>query len=180
VKIKFDSNQDFQLDAIRAVVDVFVGQPLTQASLQWQSDALGGDLLTEMGVGNSLVLGDEGGALSSIGQADHWLNVRTPSGYSGYVAAWLVQQASSTTPVSTTSSGGFSVYPTADINIRAQASLNSPRTSGALRNEALQVVEPDLEGARQKIGMPERWVFVQTAGGKRGFVAAYYLSPVPV
>ena len=126
------------------------------------------------------VLGDESGALSSIGQADRWLNVRTPSGYSGYVAAWLVQQASSTTPVSTTSSGGFSVYPTADINIRAQASLNSPRTSGALRNEALQVVEPDLEGARQKIGMPERWVFVQTAGGKRGFVAAYYLSPVPV
>jgi type III restriction enzyme len=59
MKIKFDSNQDFQLDAIRAVADVFAGQPLTRASLQWQSDALGGDLLTEMGVGNSLVLGDE-------------------------------------------------------------------------------------------------------------------------
>jgi len=59
VKIKFDSNQDFQLDAIRAVVDVFSGQPLTRAALQWQSDALGGELLTEMGVGNSLVLGDE-------------------------------------------------------------------------------------------------------------------------
>ena len=59
MKIKFDGNQDFQLDAIRAVVDVFAGQPLTRASLQWQSDALGGELLTEMGVGNSLVLGDE-------------------------------------------------------------------------------------------------------------------------
>ena len=59
MKIKFDSNQDFQLDAIRAVVDVFSGQPLTRAALQWQSDALGGELLTEMGVGNSLVLGDE-------------------------------------------------------------------------------------------------------------------------
>jgi type III restriction enzyme len=59
VKIKFDSNQDFQLDAIRSVVDVFAGQPLTRASLQWQSDALGGELLTEMGVGNSLVLSDE-------------------------------------------------------------------------------------------------------------------------
>ncbi|MEI8040380.1 MAG: DEAD/DEAH box helicase family protein [Verrucomicrobiota bacterium] len=59
MKIKFDSNQDFQLDAIRSVVDVFAGQPLTRASLQWQSDALGGELLTEMGVGNSLVLSDE-------------------------------------------------------------------------------------------------------------------------
>ena len=59
MKIKFDGNQDFQLDAIRAVVDVFAGQPLTRGSLQWQSDAHGGELLTEMGVGNSLVLGDE-------------------------------------------------------------------------------------------------------------------------
>jgi type III restriction enzyme len=59
VKIKFDSNQDFQLDAIRAVVDVFAGQTLTRASLQWQTDALGGELLTEMGVGNSLALTDD-------------------------------------------------------------------------------------------------------------------------
>ena len=59
MKIKFDGHQDFQLDAIRAVVDVFAGQPLTRAALQWQSEALGGELLTEMGVGNSLVLGDE-------------------------------------------------------------------------------------------------------------------------
>ncbi|MCU0770409.1 MAG: DEAD/DEAH box helicase family protein [Verrucomicrobia bacterium] len=59
MKIKFDSHQDFQLDALRAVVEVFAGQPLTGASLQWQSDALGGELLTEMGVGNSLSLGEE-------------------------------------------------------------------------------------------------------------------------
>ena len=59
MKIKFDGNQDFQLDAIRATVDVFAGQPLTRNSLQWQSEAFGGELLTEMGVGNSLALGDE-------------------------------------------------------------------------------------------------------------------------
>jgi type III restriction enzyme len=59
MKIKFDSHQDFQLDAIRSVVDVFAGQPLTRAVLQWQGDAFGGELLTEMGVGNSLVLGDK-------------------------------------------------------------------------------------------------------------------------
>jgi len=59
VKIKFDSNQDFQLDAICSVVDVFAGQPLTRASLTWQTDAIGGELLTEMGIGNSLALSDE-------------------------------------------------------------------------------------------------------------------------
>ncbi len=59
MKIKFDGNQDFQLDAIRSVVNVFTGQPLTHAALAWQSDVFGGELLTEMGVGNSLALSDE-------------------------------------------------------------------------------------------------------------------------
>lgn len=59
MKIKFDSNQDFQLDAIRSIVDVFSGQPLTRASLTWQMDVFGGELLTEMGIGNSLALSDE-------------------------------------------------------------------------------------------------------------------------
>jgi type III restriction enzyme len=59
MKIKFDGNQDFQLDAIRSVVDVFAGQPLTRNSLEWQTDALGGELLSEMGVGNSLALSDD-------------------------------------------------------------------------------------------------------------------------
>lgn len=59
MKIKFDSNQDFQLNAIRAVLEVFSGQPLTRASLQWQTDAFGGELLTEMGVGNWLALSED-------------------------------------------------------------------------------------------------------------------------
>ena len=59
MKIKFDGHQDFQLDAIRAVVDVFAGQTLTRAALHWQTDALGGELLTEMGVGNSSGLTEE-------------------------------------------------------------------------------------------------------------------------
>ncbi len=59
MKIHFDSRQEFQLDAIRSVVELFAGQPLARASLQWQTDALGGELLTEMGVGNSLVLSED-------------------------------------------------------------------------------------------------------------------------
>ncbi len=47
MKIKFDGNPDFQWDAICSVVEVSSGQTLTRASLQWPSDALGGELLTE-------------------------------------------------------------------------------------------------------------------------------------
>jgi hypothetical protein len=43
MKIKFDGNQDFQLDGIRPVVDAFAVQTLTRSSLQWQADAPGGE-----------------------------------------------------------------------------------------------------------------------------------------
>jgi type III restriction enzyme len=59
VRIKFDSNQDFQLSAINAVVDVFDGQPLAQGAFEWQPDIWGGELLNELGVGNVLSLTDE-------------------------------------------------------------------------------------------------------------------------
>ena len=59
MKIQFDSNQDYQLDAIQAVVDVFDGQPMAQGEFEVRFDALGGDLLSDMGVGNNLVIGEE-------------------------------------------------------------------------------------------------------------------------
>ena len=59
MKIQFDSNQDYQLDAIRAVVDLFDGQPLAQGEYEGRFDAVGGDLLSDLGVGNNLVLGED-------------------------------------------------------------------------------------------------------------------------
>ena len=58
MKIKFDSNQEFQLDAIRAVVDVFDGQPLARGEFEIRLDAAGGEFLSEFGVGNLLTLDD--------------------------------------------------------------------------------------------------------------------------
>ena len=65
VKIQFDSNQDYQLDAIKAVVDVFDGQPLAQGEYEIRFDAVGGDLLSDLGVGNNLVL-DESRVVQNI------------------------------------------------------------------------------------------------------------------
>ncbi len=59
MKIQFDSNQDYQLDAIQAAVDAFDGQPMAQGEYEIRFDAVGGDLLSDMGVGNNLVIGDE-------------------------------------------------------------------------------------------------------------------------
>jgi len=65
VKIQFDSNQEYQLDAIEAVVDVFDGQPLAQGEYEIRFDAVGGELLTDLGVGNNVVL-DESRIVQNI------------------------------------------------------------------------------------------------------------------
>lgn len=65
MKIQFDSNQQYQLDAIQAVVEIFDGQPLAQGEYEIRFDATGGDLLTQLGVGNNLVL-DESTILANL------------------------------------------------------------------------------------------------------------------
>ena len=55
MKIQFDSAQEYQLDAIRAVVDVFDGQPLAQGQFEINMQS-GGELLSELGRGNACAL----------------------------------------------------------------------------------------------------------------------------
>ena len=74
MKIQFDPNQNYQKAAVRAVVDVFEGQPLSPAPLEVSvsgAGAGGGSLaFTETGIANRLVLA-EGQLLANIraGQA---------------------------------------------------------------------------------------------------------------
>jgi type III restriction enzyme len=59
MKILFDAGQTYQLDAINAVVDVFAGQPRADGlSVSMGSAARQGALITELGVGNALMLGE--------------------------------------------------------------------------------------------------------------------------
>jgi murein DD-endopeptidase MepM/ murein hydrolase activator NlpD len=52
-----------------------------------------GNILCEVTDQETLVvLGDQDEAEAKIGQQDRWLNVKTPQGFIGYVAAWLVQK----------------------------------------------------------------------------------------
>ncbi|MGZ6505416.1 MAG: DEAD/DEAH box helicase family protein, partial [Tumebacillaceae bacterium] len=54
MKIKFDKQQQYQLDAIRAVVDVFDGQPTTDGAFAIPLEAGTQGFLTELGFGNRL------------------------------------------------------------------------------------------------------------------------------
>lgn len=60
MKILFDSQQDYQLDAIRSVVDVFEGQPLAAGDHEVAVSLTGTvDLTAELGVANTLILGTD-------------------------------------------------------------------------------------------------------------------------
>jgi len=54
VEIKFDANQEYQHDAMRAVLDLFKGQPLAASQFEVNIEPEGETLFTEFGVGNAL------------------------------------------------------------------------------------------------------------------------------
>ena len=59
MKIQFDAKQQYQLDAVSAVVDLFDGQPLEQPDYSvifqtMDTELFGGQTRTELGVGNAL------------------------------------------------------------------------------------------------------------------------------
>ncbi|GAB3910631.1 restriction endonuclease [Mucilaginibacter boryungensis] len=61
MKLQFDKNQGYQLDAIQSVVDLFEGQSLNKSDFEFSlSDSVKGSIqFTEAGVGNNLVLSEE-------------------------------------------------------------------------------------------------------------------------
>jgi type III restriction enzyme len=61
MKIKFDSTQQYQIDAVNSMVDIFDGQPLNNGdfAIVESVDFLGSQIQTELGIGNNLMLSEE-------------------------------------------------------------------------------------------------------------------------
>lgn len=59
MKIQFDSQQQYQLDAVNAVLDIFDGQPLAQGQFEIDPTFGAGEFLSELGFGNQLALPEE-------------------------------------------------------------------------------------------------------------------------
>ncbi|MBX2966824.1 MAG: DEAD/DEAH box helicase family protein [Cyclobacteriaceae bacterium] len=61
MRFKFDKNQEYQLQAIQSVVDLFDGQPMSNSAFEFSKDDgnTGSIKFTEAGVGNSLALTEE-------------------------------------------------------------------------------------------------------------------------
>lgn len=60
MKLHFDPNQSYQLEAIQSVVELFDGQPLNSGEYAFSLDeGTSGVLISENGIGNNLVLEDE-------------------------------------------------------------------------------------------------------------------------
>lgn len=58
MKFHFDSNQPYQLQAIKSITDIFEGQPLNNGDFEFSITA-SGLLLNENGFGNNLILSEE-------------------------------------------------------------------------------------------------------------------------
>lgn len=58
MKLNFDSNQSYQIEAIKAITDLFEGQSLNSGGFEF-SMAATGSMITENGVGNKLELTEE-------------------------------------------------------------------------------------------------------------------------
>lgn len=58
MKLHFDSNQEYQWDAIKSITDIFEGQPLSSGDFEFSMTETG-TLLSENGFGNKLTLTEE-------------------------------------------------------------------------------------------------------------------------
>jgi uncharacterized protein YgiM (DUF1202 family) len=127
------------------------------------------------------VIDDPRAALSRLGEPGEWMQVRLPDpssssgqrGSTGYVAARYVRTEAGPPP-----GPMLTVYPTQDMNMRERPAVTSRRVGQLMHNAPLTVHDVP-ERARALVGRFDEWLYVQTARGQRGWVAAWYVSTAP-
>ena len=109
---------------------------------------------------------------AKLGQEGEWLQIRTPDGVEGYVAAWNLahhrEVMESDLRVEVVSPGlGFT-------NVRPSPSTRRAPTTRVDHGDVLSVLEP-VEHVRAKVGKENQWLYIRTLEGIEGWVLAQYL-----
>ena len=128
-----------------------------------------------------------------------WLNIKTEDGVTGYVAAWLLEveggvpikkevpeapatgsvsdyQSSSPTVIEIDGKTYVTVSPT-ENNLRMRAEPATGKKVGSVsKNDVLAALE-DIGTVRDKIGVKDEWLYVQTLYGQKGYIAAWFVEP---
>jgi type III restriction enzyme len=82
MRLKFDPNLQFQIDAVNAMAEVFYGQPLSEGDLEIGFKRLDWIFQTELGIGNNLIL-DEAALLKNIHLVQEQNDIEKVSSFQG-------------------------------------------------------------------------------------------------
>lgn len=119
--------------------------------------------------------------IKKIGVMGEWINVRDETGRDGYVAAWYVKYESGSTAATAEAAAPASVTAANQVKTTAQgvSFRSEPKVTAAslIRylglSEELTIAEP---GGESKIGSNNQWLKVKDAGGREGYVAAWFVA----
>ncbi len=168
--------------------------------------AVPGYLWKRMMMNTELIsLEDKAKAKSKIGVQGQWIQVQDPKGDQGYVAAWYVSDKKATpaspstgkpapapapspapkpgaapTPGKPTPApvpaGALALIPTAQITLRSKPVQSADNVIRYVETtEQLISLDPASE-AIKKVGAQNQWIKVRDAGGKEGYVAAWFVK----
>ena len=137
--------------------------------------SVSGPLLERFPLNTALIsLEARAATLSKIGVQGQWLNIQSPKGVQGYVAAWYVS-SDEKPDASASPAAEFAVKVIeANLAFRSQPVISDQTLIARLPvGTALTVIDPD---ASQKLGVYGQWLKVKDASGREGYTAAWFVS----
>ncbi len=133
-----------------------------------------------------MVLDDAEKAKTKIGKRNNWFHVREIEGKEGYVAAWYVTAVSDPALGSHKTSQANKPSAPTKLVVKTSASSVSLRTEPRVASSTLitylsfgtELLVIESGDAASKVGQKDQWLNVQTVTGRKGFVAAWFVTKV--
>jgi predicted flap endonuclease-1-like 5' DNA nuclease len=159
-------------------IDVQVDSPEVGYLNVRSAPYVGSDLVTKVDHGETLGALEEADiAHSKVGKNGQWLWVRTPTGKTGYVAAWYIKLPPPEPAPGKEAEITFVKVdsPEVPLKLRSGPGIGYAQIDQMPDGATLKALEPPAE-VRRKIGQHGAWLQVKTPAGKEGYTAAWYLK----